>query len=90
MKWYEWLHYKTYEYGKQHSKEFILEDARYIGGLCLIAAFVMGSILTFVIVCPQYRYDSGVDNLPKLFFSTIFGFVGFLLTRLQIKMKGCF
>lgn len=85
MKWTDWFHYKTYEYGKEHSGELILQDAALIGNMCLVVAIVMGVVLSLVFFRPELRYDSGLDSLPKLIGGVIFGLIGYILSRVSIK-----
>lgn len=87
MKYLKWLKPSTYHYEGKHTKEMIDNDAKVSGALCLVLSIVMFLIYLYVLIHPEHRYDSGMDNVPKLIGSMIGGMIGFLLSVIPIKSE---
>lgn len=85
-----YLDYRNYRYGGSHDDAFARFDAKVVGLVCLIVALFMGGILGFVLVRPEHRYDSGLDNMPKLIAYTIAGFVGFVISSVPMGSEKAF
>lgn len=81
----KWLNPKTYNYVKHHNKHLIESDAHIISIICLSVFIFMTGVLAFVIICPENRYDSGFDNLPKIIISIIMSLIGVIMTKIPIK-----
>ena len=87
MEWLKYFDYHTYEYEDKHAKEFIKDDSRISGLLCLTISLFMGAILLFVFFNPETRYDSGMDNIPKLVITIFAGLIGYILSIVPIQSE---
>lgn len=80
-----YLNYKTYLYDDKYEKQFAETDSKIASVICAMLVLIMGGIMAFVLICPQYRYDSGMDNLPKLVVATFAGGFGLLISSIHVK-----
>lgn len=81
----KWLKFSTYEFDKKHDCSLVKSDAKVIAMANIVLAAVMILMLVYVLVCPEIRYDSDMDNLPKLIAGAIAGVIGFVLAMIPIK-----
>lgn len=81
----KYFKFSTYEYKDKHTKQFILEDSKVSGHLCLAIAIVAFSILTFLVVNPETRCDLSMDDVLKLILFAILGLIGYILSKIPIK-----
>lgn len=85
MTFIKYLKYDTYLYDNDHDKQFAEFDAKITAVICGFLTLVMGGILVLILVRPDLRYDSGMDNLPKLVISVALGMLGLILSVIPIK-----
>ena len=80
----KYLNYKYYRYGGDHDDTFARFDAKVVALVCLITCLFMGGILAFILIRPEFRYDSGLDNMPKLIAYTVLGLIGTILAAVPL------
>lgn len=85
MSFFKYLKYQTYEYDSDDDLEFLKSDSKIITLICSMIVALMSGILILICVKPELRYDSGMDNLPKLIISVIAGIIGVILNIIPIK-----
>lgn len=83
--WLKYLNPRTYDFEDTHDREFAVFDSKVISIICLCVFIMMFGILVFVLLDPSVRYDSGMDNLPKLIIYSIIGFVGIIISSIKLK-----
>lgn len=85
MTFMKYFKYGTYLYDDDHDKQFAESDAKITAVICGFLTFVMSGLLVLVFIKPDVRYDSGMDNLPKLVVSVVLGALGLILSIIPIK-----
>ena len=78
---------RHYRYGGDHDDAFARSDSKVVAAACAVFAAAMLGILIFVLIRPEYRYDSGLDNIPKLAVSIAIGIAGFAFASEPLKSE---
>ena len=83
------LNPRRYEFDELYDKIFAKQDLNIISIICMLVFVIMFGTLMLVLFVPDLRYDSGMDNMPKLIIfagAGLFGFfLAFLLSKRDIK-----
>lgn len=82
-----YFRYDSYNFGNGHDERFAELDSKVVTISCALVFAIMSCILLFISICPQYRYDSGIDNVPKLIITSAAGLFGMIVSAWRIKER---
>lgn len=83
----KYLKFDTYLYDDKHEKKFAEADARIVSVICALITAVMCCLLAIISFRPELRYDSEIDNLPKIIIVACLGFSCLVLSVMPVKNK---
>ena len=81
----KYLDPRSYKYDSGHDQAFARSDTKIISAACFLTFAVMLGILILIAFRPDLRYDSGLDNVPKLIVTSVAGFLGFIFGTIPVS-----